>query len=891
MSDTQTETYTKAEFWKCALQVNPWNYIQYRGTEHGLPEDEYNRQLVRIALENHIKVIGYADHGCVDGLDALRTVMNEQGIIVFPGFEIASTEKVHFVCLFSEETSCKELHRIMGKLDLLNPENGVCPSKLGGNELIRLVTTELNGFIYAAHCTEDSGLLKEKKGHVWTDPNLRAAQIPGSLEDLKNAEGNTYRLILQNKQPEYRRDRPVAIINAKDVAKPEDLADPRASCLIRMTRPSFDAFKASFSDPESRIRLNSERTEKYYSAIEKMTITGGYLDGLSVDFSRHLNTVIGGRGTGKSTLLECIRFAFDLIPLGTNAQKNYREIIGENIGKVKARVELTVVSAALNGKRFIISRREGESPVVRDYETKEISTLRPIELIPNIEVYGQNEIYEIAQDSSRLRKLLGRFIGNTEDEANKKREEIHNKLKENSIKLIRARDAVADVEDSVSRLPGLNERLGVFKDLKLDDKLKTVPLIEIERNLLKRIDEEGRNLADAFSTVTDNLPETVFLSEAAIANLPHADIFREMRTSIENLKKNTQETITAWTNLYTRYTEQLSKQKGIAAERIAAHEEEFEKAFKDIPDYQGKTGKQIGIEYKTLVQKIEEIRPQEKVLENKKAVVAELEKERKGLLEELGANKSETASALQRLVRKLNKAVVGKLHIEAKSESDRGVVIDHLLSCNMLGVGEARLKWIMDAEEFSTIGLAEIIRSGDKRLFAEKKWPVTPTVIDALMSIPFEKILELEEIDVDDTISIELNVSHTETEEYRSLERLSTGQQCTAILHLLLLDNKDPLILDQPEDNLDNAFIADHIVEELRRGKLERQFIFATHNANIPVFGDAEWIGVLQSDEKQATLPIERQGAIDALVVRDLAANILEGGKTAFMQRKEKYGI
>ena len=229
MSDTQTETYTKAEFWKCALQVNPWNYIQYRGTDHGLNEDEYNRQLVRIALENNIKAIGYADHGCVDGLDTLRTVMNEQGIIVFPGFEIASTEKVHFVCLFPENTSCTELNRIMGTLGLLDPEDGVCPSKLGGNELIRIVTTELGGFIYAAHCTEDSGLLQKKLTHVWQDNDLRAAQIPGALDDLKNGEGNTYRLILQNKQADYKRDRPVAVINAKDVAKPEDLADPRAS--------------------------------------------------------------------------------------------------------------------------------------------------------------------------------------------------------------------------------------------------------------------------------------------------------------------------------------------------------------------------------------------------------------------------------------------------------------------------------------------------------------------------------------------------------------------------------------------------------------------------------------------------------------------------------------
>ena len=131
----------------------------------------------------------------------------------------------------------------------------------------------------------------------------------------------------------------------------------------------------------------------------------------------------------------------------------------------------------------------------------------------------------------------------------------------------------------------------------------------------------------------------------------------------------------------------------------------------------------------------------------------------------------------------------------------------------------------------------------------------------------------------------------TPGEQYRDLDRLSTGQQCTAILHLLLLDNPDPLIMDQPEDNLDNAFIAERIVQELRTAKTERQFLFATHNANIPVFGDAEWIGVCSASEDRAEMPVEAQGSIDIPAIRDQVASILEGGKEAFMQRKEKYGF
>ncbi len=107
----------------------------------------------------------------------------------------------------------------------------------------------------------------------------------------------------------------------------------------------------------------------------------------------------------------------------------------------------------------------------------------------------------------------------------------------------------------------------------------------------------------------------------------------------------------------------------------------------------------------------------------------------------------------------------------------------------------------------------------------------------------------------------------------------------------LLLQNLDPLIMDQPEDNLDNAFIAERIVTELRSAKIARQFIFATHNANIPVFGDAEWIGVFEASDGQAQMPNESQGAIDVPQVRDKAAVILEGGKAAFNQRKAKYGF
>ncbi len=169
------EKYTKAKFWKCALQVNPAGYIALRGTDHGMTEDQYNQELVRIAKENEIKVIGLADHGNVDGVNAIRTAMNENDILVFPGFEICSTEKAHFVCLFPENTSTDQLKSYLGALGLTNPADGVRPSNLGGNDLLAKVE-ELGGFTYAAHCTDDNGILNRKLNHVWKNPLLKAAQ-------------------------------------------------------------------------------------------------------------------------------------------------------------------------------------------------------------------------------------------------------------------------------------------------------------------------------------------------------------------------------------------------------------------------------------------------------------------------------------------------------------------------------------------------------------------------------------------------------------------------------------------------------------------------------------------------------------------------------------------
>ncbi len=373
--------------------------------------------------------------------------------------------------------------------------------------------------------------------------------------------------------------------------------------------------------------------------------------------------------------------------------------------------------------------------------------------------------------------------------------------------------------------------------------------------------------------------------------LPHAEGLRKMKTVLETLSVEAENLLSLWQGKYAAAKEDIEKFAQELTADIQQEEFALEKTFKDLPASEGKTGKQIGLEFHALMKEIERIRPKKIAIENIKNLITELQKQRKSILDELSARRADRSAQFARALKKLNKRLAGKVRLEVKAESDRRPVIDFLLSCRPDGVGEARLSWVKEADDFSPVKLAEMIRAGIDAL-RNAQWGVTPTVADALVRLPQDQVLQLEELELPDLINIELNIAHDEDREnFRPLDKLSTGQQCTAILHLLLLQNLDPLIMDQPEDNLDNAFIADRIVAELRSAKIARQFLFATHNANIPVFGDAEWIGGFEAANDQARMPIESQGAIDVPEVRNKAAVILEGGRAAFNQRKTKYGF
>lgn len=868
-----------AKFYKCALQVNPYSYIKYRGLEHEMTEEQYNESIYHYCKTNDISIIGLADHGNVDKSSTLRQYLVSKGILVFPGFEISTSEKVHIVCLFSENTKERELERYLGELGLSNPEKGNSPSTLSFHEITQKVL-ERGGFWYAAHVTSDNGILKGKHNNLWQSDKLIAAQIPSK----KNEVDPKYTSILKNKDPNYQKQTPFALINAKDISKPEDLALDTSSCLIKMSKLNFESFKLAFRDPDARVKLNSDINNKFpHSSIDKIKISMGYLDNLSLDLSSNLNTIIGGRGTGKSTLIELIRYALDIAPTSQNTNTSFENICKFNLG-IGGKVELSVTSHAQYGKQFKIIKRYNEDPIIKDIDNN-VSNYTVKDILPNIEVYSQNEIIDLTTNENAKLNILNRFL-DKDDKSNDKKEKIKNNLNSNLKSLIKAKEDFEKLQEKINQLPKLKEKLKHFNELGIGKKLEVQGKVSREEQYIQNTKQIIENNDISITNII--LP----FNENYNQQIKHVETFDSIKKITDNHNEKLKEIKSMFTDLKDTTQNEIEKIYHDWKEKKKHIEKEINRAIKSLDDIEGKTKADIAHEYTETQKQITSIEPLEAQLSQVETHIETLEKERIQLKEDLKEIFDEQLKNLSRCVKKINNSYLKKqVNIKIQPYANVNNLIKFLKKEN--GLGDSTLKWIKNYQSFNLPKFIKLIKDRDREAIYEeyKDSGLKRNTADILSNMTYERILKLESIELENIIDIQLNVGSDKDTKFRSLNNLSKGQQCTAILNLLTLSNNDPLLVDQPEDNLDNSFITNNLVENIRKLKINRQFIFATHNANIPVFGDAELIVTMENENGQGSINNENLGSIDNTLVRNSVIQILEGGDAAFKMRKNKYGL
>ena len=298
-------------------------------------------------------------------------------------------------------------------------------------------------------------------------------------------------------------------------------------------------------------------------------------------------------------------------------------------------------------------------------------------------------------------------------------------------------------------------------------------------------------------------------------------------------------------------------------------------------------------EFIRLRHELENLRP----LRERRILLENSEKEhlarRVALLAEWEEIKATEFRRLDRAARKVGKNLRNRVQVDVVAAGDREPLFQ-LLRCEIGGRLSEAIETLANMPQLSLPELVECYRRGPDAV--QEKYGFSHTQASRFTGASAETLMRIEELELPATTVIRLNIAPAgASPSWQTLDELSIGQKATAVLLLLLLESDAPLIVDQPEDDLDNRFITEGMVPRMREEKRRRQFIFSTHNANIPVLGDAELILGLtpmgEANQGRAAILPEHVGSIDALPVRELVEDILEGGKEAFKTRRRKYGF
>lgn len=876
-----------ARFFRCALQVNPFDYIVRHSKETAFSnESDYNAAIVEACQRIGIEVIGITDHYRVRSSQSLIQAARDAGIMVFPGFEAVSKDGVHLLCLFDPAKEARSLERILGDCGIHEDEAASPTGKYDVIEFLKESHSSWGSICIAAHVASEGGLLNRLSGqpriNAWTWPHLLACALPGPVSDAPD----NLRPIIQNKNPDYLRDRPIAVLNAQDVSNPEDLEKPGSSCWIKMSDVTLEGLRQAFLDPASRIRLASDPSPEEHTEFIAMAWQGGFLDGAAIHLNENLNVLIGGRGTGKSTIIESIRYVLGMEPLGEEALKAHNGIVRQVL-RSGTKISMLLRSYHPDERCYLIERTIPNPPVVKD-ETGNVLNLTPADVVPQTEVYGQHEISELTKSREKLTHLLDRFVERDTDIV-KRKSGVRRQLERSRSRLLETHRELLQIEDRLATLPALEETLRRFQDAGLEEKLKEQSLLVREERVLKTSEERIGPFKELLNQLEGSLPiDRAFISQKALEDLPGKDILGDANDILEQLTKEMNRIVAEIKQAIGNAETGLGKIRGRCGERKNAVMAAYEAILREL-----QKSKIDGEEFIRLRRQIEELRPLKERQAMLQRNLKEHETERRNLLSEWEDVKAEEFRHLERAAKKVSRKLEGHVLVDVVAGGNKEPLVQ-LLRDQIGGRLSEAIEFLTQGTDFSLPIFAAACREGREAL--SRQFNIPSSQSERIAQAKPDVIMQIEELELPPTTAIKLNVAADDQPPmWQTLEDLSTGQKATAVLLLLLLESSAPLVVDQPEDDLDNRFISDGIVPKMREEKRRRQFIFATHNANIPVLGDAELIVGLtaygEAGQGKATLSQEYMGSIDIRPVRELVEEVLEGGKDAFEMRRLKYGF
>jgi ABC-type lipoprotein export system ATPase subunit len=630
--------------------------------------------------------------------------------------------------------------------------------------------------------------------------------------------------------------------------------------------PTLEGVRQAFVVPATRIRFPIGLSTQWghvkhvqfldspapdWPRIASIRIDGGFHSGLNFDFAPRLNAVIGGKGAGKSTLIEILRYALEagdaLTEEGSaNRKHNFR-----------ANAEATVRFVDDAGDNYEV-RRSGDGTaarLIRGGRETEIPVSRRV----SVRVFGQRELQELATRKGLLREFVASQSGKRWSDAFQSEKATISQIEGLDASLVKLESLIGGMRDMQSELADINDKLKIAEERGLELLISEVRQLGESARAVQEIQSWVNRVGAAVNQIEslaadppiprqDHIPSLLrFLAKNLAEKIE--PLMRTVRSTHAGARQNLAAAIDEWNEIQIAERHRLQAalaEAGIAdpqeLERLQDRSSDLEIRISDLPAQQARH--------------------------------SELSSERKESLRRLSDVRRAKSRLVEETARELNALVGDRVRLIVLPMGDRShlkTVLDNALKS--LG---ARKDQIEKVASFPPQTVANAIRSG---LAAVEQLGCTGATAGKIASLAANDVRKL--------ISIEIDLGGSGVESWHDVAEVSPGQRATALLALVLATGREPLIIDQPEDDLDNRYIYDEVVKVLGRVCERRQVIVATHNANIPILGDAEFVLALDADAGRSRV-LASGGLEEADVARE-ARQVLEGGDEAFSARHRRY--
>lgn len=930
-----------AHFHKCDFQVHTPRDLNWQGAGAVTEAErrQYAQEFVAVCRARGLDAVAITDHHdlCffkylqeaaeLETDDVGNPLAPERRLTVFPGMELTLAVPCQALLILDADFPVNLLPQVVLALSVTPAPDGDAQhaqiQRLEHIKTLQELYEELNKreflrdrFIVFPHVGESGNFTLLRSGFASQYKSMPCVGgfVDGSV--TQHGKGNTE--ILNGKNKEYG-NKAIAVFQTSDNRNRSFSELGTDVTWVKWARPTAEALRQACLARFSRIAHMEPRLPSI--RLTRIEVSNSrFLGPITLDFNPQYNAVIGGRGTGKSTILEYIRWALcDQPPSSDDTseeladfQRRRQTLIEGTLLPLDAVVD---ISFLLNGVSFVVRRKASGDLTLKisDAPFQACTEQNIRELLP-VRAYSQKQLSAVGARLDELRRFVHAPIQGELDALQERIAGLGIDLRAGFERVIRYRTLKAEIAAHDIERRSLNEQIAKLraslKGLSPDDRaiIARQGVYETEQRVMLSIERDANVAKQTLATVaaeSKRLPTPIDTRSAT----ENGELLQRTHAALAQWISDVQTAIAGFQDAFVEPTagKPLEEYFGGMArwrERREAHRKEYEEAKKRAAAHE-ETLKQIqGLEARLAeLNEIADGKTQQLArLGDPAAEFAALRTEwkaahrkRADLLEQqCGELTAVSKSRLKAVLRRATDIapLAERMKQLIKGTKTRGERIDRLVE-QISAASDPLETWHGILDELQELAW---VRVEDE---AMAQLPASPRLDNAGFT-PKEKValarqiepaawLDLSLFDLKDLPVFQYQVR---ADDFLPFENASPGQQATALLSILLLQDGPPLIIDQPEDDL-NMKIINEIVETLWQAKTHRQVIFASHNANLVVNGDAEYIICCdyRTTATESGGQIKCSGAIDVPEINHEIADVMEGGVEAFKLRYQKYGF